>query len=213
MSWFGSNREKERKPRSVVREYVEAALWALVLTLFLRAFVIQAFRIPSASMQDTLLIGDFLFVNKFEYGAKIPFTNIRLPGLRDPRAGDVIVFQFPQDLSKDFIKRCVATGGQTLEIKDKRVSVDGHVRHEPYAIHTDPSVRPSGYDFRDNFGPVTVPEGELFMMGDNRDNSNDSRYWGALDMHLVKGRAMFLYWSWDGERNWPRWNRIFRPIR
>ena len=85
--------------------------------------------------------------------------------------------------------------------------------HEPYAIHTDPSVRPSGYDFRDNFGPFTVPENELFMMGDNRDNSNDSRYWGPLDMELVKGRAMFLYWSWDAERNWPRWNRIFSPIR
>src|SRR5438093_4439880 len=109
------------KPRSILREYVEAALWALVLTLFLRAFVIQAFRIPSASMQNTLLIGDFLFVNKFEYGPKIPFTHIRLPGLRAPHRGDVIVFQFPQDPSKDFIKRCIATAGQTLEVKDKRV--------------------------------------------------------------------------------------------
>ena len=209
----GERGERERKPRSVVREYVEAALWALVLTLFLRAFVIQAFRIPSASMQDTLLIGDFLFVNKFEYGAKIPFTNVRLPGLHDPRPGEVIVFQFPQDPSKDFIKRCVATGGQTIEIQDKAVSVDGETAREPYAIHTDPTVRPAGYDFRDNFGPFTVPEDELFMMGDNRDNSNDSRYWGPLKMDLVKGRAMFLYWSWDGERNWPRWNRVFRPIR
>ena len=200
------------KSRSIIREYVEAALWALVLTLFLRAFVIQAFRIPSASMQDTLLIGDFLFVNKFEYGPKIPFTHVRLPGLREPRRGDVIVFQFPQDPSKDFIKRCVATSGQTIEIRDKQVSVDGVPLHEPYAIHTDPSVRPSGYDYRDNFGPFTVPRGELFMMGDNRDNSNDSRYWGPLKMDHVKGRAMFLYWSWNGDENWPRWNRIFRII-
>ncbi|MEK7329392.1 MAG: signal peptidase I [Candidatus Eisenbacteria bacterium] len=201
------------KPRSIVREYVEAALWALIITLFLRAFVIQAFRIPSESMKDTLLVGDFLFVNKFEYGPKMPFTHLRLPGLRQPKRGDVIVFQFPQDPSKDFIKRCVATGGETVEIKNKQVAVNGRALNEPYTIHTDPSVKPAGYEYRDNYGPYTVPPGELFMMGDNRDNSNDSRYWGTLEMDLVKGRAMFLYWSWDGERNWPRWNRILRMIR
>jgi signal peptidase I len=181
--------------------------------MFLRAFVIQAFRIPSESMRDTLLIGDFLFVNKFEYGPKIPFTHVRLPGLRAPKTGDVIVFQFPQDPSKDFIKRCIATGGQTLEIREKQLSLDGKVLKEPYVIHTDPSVRPAGYENRDNFGPLTVEPGKLFMMGDNRDNSNDSRYWGTLEMDLVKGRAMFLYWSWDPDKNWPRWNRIFQPIR
>jgi signal peptidase I len=201
------------KSRSVLREYIEAALWALVITLFLRAFVIQAFRIPSASMEDTLLIGDFLFVNKFEYGPKIPFTHIRLPGMRAPRRGDVIVFQFPQDPSKDFIKRCVATGGETLEIKDKQLSIDGTALRESFAIHSDPTVRPPGYDYRDNFGPYTVPRGDLFMMGDNRDNSNDSRFWGPLQMDLVKGRAMFLYWSWNPERHWPRWDRIFRLVR
>ena len=199
--------------RSTVREYVEAALWALVLTLFLRAFVIQAFRIPSESMLDTLLVGDFLFVNKFEYGPKIPFTHIRLPGLRAPRRGDVIVYQYPQNPSMDFIKRCIATGGQTLEIHNKQVEVDGQKLREPYAVHKDPSIRPPGYDFRDNFGPTTIPQGEFFMMGDNRDNSNDSRYWGTLKMDLIKGHAMFLYWSWDPERNWPRWSRLFQPIR
>jgi len=202
-----------QKPRSIVREYVEAALWALALTMFLRAFVIQAFRIPSESMRDTLLVGDFLFVNKFEYGPKLPFTHVRLPGLRAPKTGDVIVFQFPQDPSKDFIKRCIATGGETLEIDDKQLSLDGKRLQEPYAIHTDPNVKPAGYENRDNFGPITVERGKLFMMGDNRDNSNDSRYWGTLDMDLVKGRAMFLYWSWDGDKNWPRWNRIFQVIR
>ena len=200
------------RTRSVLREYVEAALWALVITLFLRAFVIQAFRIPSASMENTLLIGDFLFVNKFEYGPKIPFTHIRLPGLRPLRRGDVIVFQFPQDPSKDFIKRMIGRGGETIEIHDKVVSVDGKPLVEPYAVHSDPTVRRAGYDLRDNFGPVTVPPGEMFMMGDNRDNSNDSRFWGTLPMDLVKGRAMFLYWSWDADRNWPRWNRIFQVI-
>src|SRR6058998_3939104 len=111
----------EKKIRSTLREYVEAGLWAVALTLFLRAFVIQAFRIPSESMVPTLLVGDFLFVNKFEYGPKIPFTHIRLPGLRKPHRGDVIVFQWPQNPSKDFIKRCIATGGQTIEVREKRV--------------------------------------------------------------------------------------------
>jgi len=201
-----------RSSRSVVREYLEAALWALVLTAVLRAFVIQAFRIPSESMRDTLLVGDFLFVNKFEYGPKIPFTHVRLPGLHPPRRGDVIVFQFPQDPSKDFIKRCIATGGETVEVKEKQVYVNGRKLDEPYARHTDPNIRPAGFDFRDNFGPFTVPKGEMFMMGDNRDNSNDSRYWGTLPMDLVKGRAMFLYWSWDADRNWPRWTRVLHII-
>ena len=200
------------KSRSIVREYLEAALWALLITLFLRAFVIQAFRIPSESMKNTLLVGDFLFVNKFEYGAKIPFTHIRLPGLRQPKRGDVIVFQFPQDPSKDFIKRCIATAGQTVQVKNKDLWLDGKKLKEPYAIHTDPNLRPVGYDDRDNFGPLTIKPNELFMMGDNRDNSNDSRYWGTLKMDLVRGHAMFIYWSWDPDKHWPRWNRIFQVI-
>jgi signal peptidase I len=200
------------KRRSIIREYVEATLWAVVLVVLLRAFVIQAFRIPSESMLNTLLVGDFLFVNKFEYGPKIPFTHVRLPGLRAPKRGDVIVFQYPQDPSKDFIKRCVATGGETIEVRDKQVYVDGRRLIEPYVIHVDPNTRPAGYDIRDNFGKYTVASGSLFMMGDNRDNSNDSRFWGPVNMDLVKGRAMFLYWSWDTQRNWPRWSRLFRLI-
>jgi signal peptidase I len=198
--------------RGVVREYVEAALWALALTLLLRAFVVQAFRIPSPSMEPTLQVGDFLFVNKFEFGARVPFSSWRLPGLRAPRAGDVIVFQFPPDPSKDYIKRVVATSGQTLEIRDKTVFVDGVAAREPFVQHRDPTVRPGGYDFRDNYGPYTVPAGHLFMMGDNRDDSYDSRFWGPLDFDLVKGRAMFIYWSWDSEQGGPRWNRLLRPI-
>ena len=198
------------------REYVEAILWALVLTLFLRAFVIQAFRIPSESMLDTLLVGDFLFVNKFEYGPKIPFTHIRitLPGIsREPKRGDIIVFQYPNNPSQDYIKRCIATGGETVQVREKHVIVNGDTLAEPYAIHIDPQIRPAGYDYRDNFGPLTVPKGELFMMGDNRDNSNDSRFWGTVRMDYVKGHAMFIYWSWDNERHWPRWNRLFHIIR
>ena len=203
------------KLKDRAREYAEAILWALVLTLFLRAFVIQAFRIPSESMLDTLLVGDFLFVNKFEYGPKIPFTHIRfgLPGLtRTPKRGDIIVFQYPNNPSQDYIKRCIATGGQTVEVREKHVIVDGDTLSEPYTIHIDPTIRPAGYDYRDNFGPLTVPKGEMFMMGDNRDNSNDSRFWGTVKMDYIKGHAMFIYWSWDAEKHWPRWNRLFRVI-
>ena len=184
------------------REYIEAILWALVLTMVLRAFVIQAFRIPSESMLDTLLVGDFLFVNKFEYGPKIPFTHwrLRVPGLtHEPRRGDVIVFQYPNNPSEDYIKRCIATGGETVEVRNKHVIVNGDTLSEPYVIHIDASVHPSGYDVRDNFGPLTVPKGELFMMGDNRDNSNDSRFWGTVRMDYVKGRAMFIYFSTAGK--------------
>jgi signal peptidase I len=188
------------------------ALWVLAISLFLRAFVVQAFRIPSESMKDTLLVGDFLFVNKFEYGPKIPFTDIRLPGLRQPRRGDVIVFQYPPDPGKDYIKRCVATGGETVEVRNKQVRVDGTTLLEPYAIHSDPAIMPAGQGTRDNHGPFTVPLGELFMMGDNRDHSSDSRFWGTLDTDRIRGRAMFVYWSWDGEGHRPRWNRILSVI-
>jgi signal peptidase I len=213
--------------RSLLREYVEAALWALVLTLLLRAFVIQAFRIPSESMVPTLLVGDFLFVNKFEYGPKIPFTHVRLPGLRAPRTGDIIVFQFPGNPSQDYIKRCMATGGQTIEVKNKTVYVDGRPAEaaDAHAYHLDPTVScgPDVHPFpddprlvtcRDNFGPYRVPPGCLFMMGDNRENSNDSRYWGTVPMDYVKGRAMFLYWSWDGPflGGHLRWRRLFSVI-
>jgi signal peptidase I len=213
------------KKRSIVREYVEAALWALVLTLLLRAFVIQAFRIPSESMVPTLLKGDFLFVNKFEYGPKLPFTHVRLPGLRGPRTGDIIVFQFPGNPSLDYIKRCVATGGQTVEVRDKVVYVDGAPSRaaDRYAYHMDPGISCGGQvgpfpedavlqTCRDNFGPFRVPPGRLFMMGDNRENSNDSRFWGTVPMDYVKGRAMFIYWSWDGSRFQPRWERLLRIL-
>jgi len=205
-------------PRSQTRDYVEAIAWAVVITLVLRTFVIQAFRIPSESMTDTLLVGDFLFVNKLEYGPKIPFTHLRLPGLRSPARGDVIVFQWPEDPSKDFIKRCIATGGQTVEIREKHVFVDGRELTEMYVRHTDDRMEPAGVSPRDNLGPFTVPPGQLFMMGDNRENSADSRYWGFVPMDLVKGRAVFIYFSTASTHWWDmpffvRWDRLFRAIR
>jgi signal peptidase I len=209
---------KPSRQKSQVQEYVEALVVAGVLTLFLREFVIQAFRIPSESMCDTLLVGDFLFVNKLEYGPKIPFTHVRLPGYRKPAPGDVIVFDFPPDPSKQFIKRCVAVGGQTVEVRHKEVWVDGRKRSEPFAKHISPTEEPEGYTNRDNYRPPTVPPGQLFMMGDNRDNSYDSRFWGTVEMDLVKGHAMFIYFSTSGDQWWNgffnvRLDRMFRPIR
>jgi signal peptidase I len=192
--------------RSITRDYVEAIAWAVAITLALRTFVIQAFRIPSESMCDTLLVGDFLFVSKLDYGPKLPFTHVRLPGLHAPRRGEVIVFQWPEDPSKDFIKRCIATGGQTVELRHKQVYVDGVRQTESYVKHTATNEDPAGYTPRDNYSPPTVPPGELFMMGDNRDNSNDSRFWGTVPMDLVKGRALFIYFSTAGTA-W--WNGLF----
>jgi signal peptidase I len=208
---------KPKRQKSTVHEYVEALVVAGVLTLFLRQFVLQAYRIPSESMLNTLLVGDFLFVNKMEYGPKVPFTHIRLPGLRAPRRGDVIVFDFPPDPSKQFIKRCIATGGQTLEVKHKLVYVDGNKLVEPYVQHIVPTEDPEGYTPRDNYRPPTVPPGQLFMMGDNRDNSYDSRFWGPVPMDLVQGHAMFIYFSTAGDQWWNgflniRFDRMLRPI-
>ncbi len=198
--------------RQLLREYVETALWVIVITFTLRAFVLQAFVIPSGSMLDTLLIGDFLFVNKLEYGPRIPFTHVRLPGFREPRRGDIIVFQYPLNPRQDYIKRCIATPGQVIEERNKQVIVDGRPLVEPYVIHSSRDTVPASVDVRDNFAPLAMKPAEYFMMGDNRDNSADSRYWGPMKKDLIQGRAMFIYWSWDAERFWPRWNRLLRII-
>jgi len=197
------------KRKSTLREYVETVAIAVVITLLVRAFVVQAFRIPSESMEPTLLVGDFLFANKFIYGAQVPYTDIRLPKVRDPEPGDIIVFRYPRDTSQDFIKRCVAVGGQTVEMRRKRLYVDGKPVEENYVIHSDSRYLPA----RDDFGPYRVPPGYVFMLGDNRDNSQDSRFWGPLDVKLIKGKAMIIYWSWNKERFLPRLGRIFSLIR
>jgi signal peptidase I len=214
----GTERARSRT-KSTIREYIEAIVLAAILTIVIRGLVIQAFRIPTGSMEDTLLVGDFLFVNKMIYGSEIDigFSGNRLvyyrfPKIRDPKPGDVIVFRYPDDPARDFIKRCVAVAGQTLEIRDKVLYVDGVAREEPYAVHKDPRVLPGETSPRDNFGPFVVPQGHIFMLGDNRDNSHDSRFWGALPRSLVKGKSMFLYWSWDEERRLPRWSRLLRPV-
>jgi signal peptidase I len=193
-----------------LREYAEAFILAIILALFIRTFVIQAFKIPSPSMVPTLLIGDHILVNKFLYGIKLPFVDEKILSLRNPERGDVIVFKFPKNRRMDFIKRCIAVGGETVEIRDKKIYVDGKSIDDPHGYFNDNGRY---VDIRDNFGPYTVPEGKIFVMGDNRDNSNDSRFWGVVDLAEVKGKAVVIYWSWDGGKMWPRFSRLGDAIR
>lgn len=202
--------EKERKSRQqVIREYAKAIVTALILALFIRAYVVQAFKIPTGSMEPTLLVGDHLLVSKFIYGTDLPFMDGKVMAFRKPERGDVIVFKYPRDPDRDFIKRVIAVGGDVVESRDKVVYVNGIRLEDGYAVHTDDRVEPSGLgEPRDNFGPVMVPEGKYFMMGDNRDQSYDSRYWGFVDEEDIRGKALVIYWSWDGKKHLPRLGRI-----
>ncbi len=183
--------------KSVVREYVEAIVVAVLLALFVRTFVVQAFKIPSGSMLPTLKIGDHLLVNKFSYGVKLPIIGTPLIHRQGPTRGDVVVFRYPRDRSLDYIKRVVAVGGDTLEVRDKQVFLNGKLVVNPYAHFTSRDIMSAAAGPRDNFGPVTVPEGKIFVMGDNRDNSYDSRFWGFVDLRDVLGKALIIYWSWN----------------
>jgi signal peptidase I len=187
------------RPKSAVREYTESIVIAVVLALVIRTFVVQAFKIPSGSMEDTLLIGDHILVNKLSYGLQIPFLNtkIRLFGLMgDPDRGDIIVFPYPRDPSRDFIKRVVGLPGERVEVRNHHAYINGEPLKEPYVkLDERAPTQPSRYS---HWGPEVVPPGKLFVMGDNRDNSADGRDWGFLDSSQVKGRAFIIYWSWDG---------------
>ncbi|MGD0283697.1 MAG: signal peptidase I [Dissulfurispiraceae bacterium] len=194
-----------------VWEYAKAVGTALIFALIIRTYIVQAFKIPSGSMIPTLLIGDHLLVNKFIYGTPVPFTDKRILVIEKPERGDIVVFRYPEDLNKDFIKRVIGVGGDIVEEKDKVVFVNGRPLREPFTQHTDNSS--TGLEPRDNFGPYLVPNGKLFVMGDNRDQSYDSRYWGYVDLKLVKGKAMIIYWSWDSAKNFPRFGRIGNLIR
>lgn len=197
------------KPRKgKLRENIEALVIAIILALFIRTFVVQAFKIPSGSMKDTLLVGDYILVNKFIYGVKMPFTDYTIIPIEQPERGDIVVFKFPEDPSKDFIKRVVGVGGDTILIQNKQVYVNGELQPDKFAIHSDPRTFPPGLQFRDNLGPIKVPEGKLFVMGDNRDESNDSRFWGFVDVSAVRGKAFLVYWSWDSEHYDVRWGRL-----
>ncbi len=164
-------------------------------------------------MKQTLLVGDHILVNKFIYGVKLPFTNTTIIPVKNPEHGDIIVFKFPEDPDKDFIKRVIGVSGDLVESRDKQV----YLNHEPinhdYGIHTDPHIIPGGIQPRDNFGPIKVPENSLFVMGDNRDHSYDSRFWGFVNVNAVKGKALIIYWSWDKENFGVRWGRTGDILR
>lgn len=204
-------------PKSRFRDYAESLIIAAIIALIVRSFFIQAFKIPSSSMEPTLLIGDHLLVNRLSYIVKVPFTDIVLANLGSPKAGDVIVFRFPSDTSKDFIKRVIAVGGDTVEIRDKLVYVNGKKAHDPHAFFQDAMSVPAHLSPKDYLGPITVPKDHFFVMGDNRDRSLDSRFWGFVSREHLVGRALILYFSIDGNPDsvlgYVRWLRIGRIIR
>ena len=236
----------ERESRGVMStgrwmwEGVKAISTAIVLFLVIRTFIVEAFKIPTGSMENTLLVGDFLLVNKAVYGAEIPISRTRLPALQDPGRHDVVVFLPPHDPAKNYVKRIVGVGGDTLEMRDKVLYVNGVLEMEPYVRHIDPFTDPADVRMRwqhgfladpardpreyrptrDNWGPLVVPAGRFFALGDNRDNSEDSRYWGFLDATAIRGRPIFVYYSFARDPLDPfswltdiRWTRIGELIR
>ena len=224
--------------KTVVREYLESIVVAVILALFIRTFVVQAFKIPTGSMETNLLVGDHLLVNKMVYSpSRLPLEGRLLPK-KTVQRGHVVVFKFPEEPSRDFIKRVVGLPGETIEIRNKVVYVNGKALEESGYVHfLVPPLSPNDPEFgrggetRDNWGPETVPPGRLFVLGDNRDNSRDSRYWGFLGEDQVKGRALLVYWSYEASKEeyhrtgyleWirdtlaafgkTRWNRFFHLI-
>lgn len=176
-------------------------LIAVILAIFIKVSIVEAYKIPSESMEDTLLVGDFLLANKFVYGARLPLVDWRLPAISHPERGDVVIFLYPGDRVTKYIKRCVAVGGDTLEIKDKVVYINGEPTKLPkHGKFINPHIQPryaGGKDSPDNFGPIIIPKDHYFMMGDNRDNSKDSRWFGAVPNELILGEALLIHWSWD----------------
>ena len=226
--------------KSTLREYFESIVVAVILALFIRTFVVQAFKIPTGSMEQNLLIGDHLLVNKFVFSPTATGAERSMLPVTSINRGDVIVFKYPEDPERDFIKRVIGLPGDVVEVRHKRVYIDGRPLDEPYVYYLRPpsaAASPFGVaDLREQYGPVTVPPSEYFVMGDNRDNSQDSRYWGFLPRDLVKGRALIIYWSyasgadelyatgsgsvirrlWSGITDFfthSRWERFLHPIR
>jgi len=210
--------------KSVVREYFESIVIAVILALFVRTWVVQAFKIPTGSMENNLLIGDHLLVNKFVFAPASGALERTLMPMREIRRGDVVVFKYPDEPERDFIKRVIALPGESLELRNKKVYIDGQPLDEPYVHFLDPdhdSNEVTSFDVRERYGPVRVPEGQYFVMGDNRDNSQDSRYWGFLPRGYIKGRALMIYWSYDPDPQASpitqfftrtRWERLLHQI-
>jgi signal peptidase I len=192
--------------KSTLREYFESIVIAVILALFIRTFVVQAFKIPTGSMEENLLIGDHLLVNKFIFGPSESRLERALLPLGTIKRHDVVVFKYPEEPDRDFIKRVIGLPGETVEVREKKVYINGQALDEPYAHYLQPVAVPSelhevtSLDVREHYGPVTVPPDQYFMMGDNRDNSADSRYWGFLRRDYIKGKALVIYWSYEAGR-------------
>jgi signal peptidase I len=206
--------------KSTVREYFESIVIAVILALFVRTWVVQAFKIPTGSMENNLLIGDHLLVNKFMLGPTATGLERALLPVRAVRRGEIIVFKYPEEPERDFIKRVIGLPGETLELRTKKVYINGKPLDEPY-VHflTAASAfsEVTSSDVQVNYGPVTVPPDQYFVMGDNRDNSQDSRYWGFLPRGHVKGKALMIYWSYEGDDmgsilTQVRWERLLHQI-
>lgn len=247
---FSERRREQDSPSTVTRalrterrflraawDWTRSIVVAFALFLLIRTFLVEAFKIPTSSMERTLLVGDFLLVNKAVYGAEIPATGFRLPALAEPARGDVVVFNPPHEPTKNYVKRLVGMPGDTLEMRDKTLYIDGRPHREPYARYLDregdsvhPGMRwqsghliagPSTYHpTRDNWGPLVVPDSSYFVLGDNRDNSEDSRYWGFVEREEIRGRPWIVYYSYDPDLSvdfpWltgVRWTRIGGAIR
>jgi signal peptidase I len=201
------------KSKSTFREYAEAIGMALLLALFIRTFIVQAFKIPSGSMIPTLQIGDHILVNKLSYGIRVPFLEDYVVDFSKPKRGDVVVFIFPEDRSKDFIKRVIGVAGDEVQIRGKKVLINGKEIDDPHAHFEGDDPQTAGLSNRDDYGPRTVPENHIFVMGDNRDRSYDGRFWGYVNLDEVRGKAFLIYWSWDGADRWVRWERLGSLIR
>ncbi len=201
------------KQKSGLRENIEAVIIAVVIALFIRTFIVQAFKIPSGSMKQTLLIGDHILVSKFIYGVKVPFINKTIITVKKPERGDIVVFKYSRDPKKDFIKRVIGISGDVVKIRNKQVYINGKALNHDHGIFSDPKIYPAGTQPRDNFGPAKVPENSLFVMGDNRDHSYDSRFWGFVDLKSVKGKAFIIYWSWSKDDFGVRWGRLGHIIK
>ncbi len=207
--------------KSVLREYAESLIIAVVLALFVRTWVFQAFKIPTGSMEPNLLVGDHLIVNKMIFSPAVTGLERALMPRRVVRRGDVMVFKYPEEPERDFIKRVIGLPGERLELRRKTIYINGEPLVEPYAHLSEPASESAGVtgDLREFYGPVTVPAGQYFMMGDNRDNSQDSRYWGFLPAHYVKGKALFIYFSFEEDASLTRvlqgtrWDRLLDTVK